>query len=376
MFMRLGLLIAAAVFATLLHGTPVFAKVEPKLVGDGHERDWKWPAMQADICFENPGSEWSIEKEWVRDAIQDSWEHYSDIELTFHMATHCTDVAEALCKNIPKDQTCEPQLIRIRLESHVSTVGENSYSYIGKSVFGKENGVFINMLGCIGIKSCIQSTTRHEFGHALGFHHEHRRSDAEKKCADAHQPKEGDSALTDEKFLTKDYDPDSIMNYCRGILAAPTLSKEDIRGLQSVYGDGGHPIDEQPKFAEAKYVGKFLNCGDRYAANDTYEKAFLHALTDQCYSCPKGKSRTVNPDVVAKTACESGAFFQGAAPAVLRGRPGCPEKREPGYGRGFQHGLSGNCYACPEDYDRTLWPKIGSLAGFEKACALRNRPGD
>jgi len=72
----------------------------------------------------------------------------------------------------------------------------------------------------------------------------------------------------------------------------------------------------------------------------------------ECWRCPDGARRTIFP-VTAGNACER--------PAELRRRPVVDSQPatgllrtdcRPGY---FLHGLSGRCYACPTNYNRTVF---------------------
>jgi hypothetical protein len=84
----------------------------------------------------------------------------------------------------------------------------------------------------------------HEFGHVLGFAHEMQRPDnfvggVQQQCTGT----TGDYAeALGGVYLTANYDPDSIMNYCAdGNAGAPTLSAADILGVSSPSGYGTQP---------------------------------------------------------------------------------------------------------------------------------------
>jgi hypothetical protein len=71
---------------------------------------------------------------------------------------------------------------------------------------------------------------RHEFGHVLGFRHEHIRSGAPPEC-----PKE---TLVDTIDLTVRYDPQSVMHYFCGSVGSKALAitELDREGARKLYG--------------------------------------------------------------------------------------------------------------------------------------------
>lgn len=172
------------------------------------------------------------------------------------------------------------------------------------------------------------------------------------------------------------------------------------------------PQEVAARAGPATYEGK-ATCGAKY------EGSFLDIGRGECWTCPAGTDRTVmavtsskacvrqprvqfkraagprKPTGLLKTDCDRGWFLdigkgkcyscggwvrtpaavtsakactRAVGPAymaaTLKGKPGCPEGS-------FRHGLSENCYACPEGSVRNL--NIGSDLTKIDACTYTDR---
>lgn len=125
----------------------------------------------------------------------------------------------------------------------------------------------------------------------------------------------------------------------------------------------------EANFSKAKYHGKPGICGSKYGAKTygktRYDRAFLHAWNNTCWSCPAGYTRTANPDVKSRNACRKAGKTNHARAkkhkkVTFLGK--CPKGQ-------FLHVLNQTCYACPKGYRRTADPNVGG----KKACVRKTK---
>lgn len=171
-----------------------------------------WPnPKDIPVCWE-PGDSFSqLDRQRVADAIETQ---YRRAGLGFRFQAECIDKAPG---------------IHVKVDAE----GLDYTSYIGALLDGKSAGMHLNWAKhCkkdIPDSTCLINTALHEFGHALGFHHEMNRRDHSDCSKDQTEGRGEDSAL--QIGL---YDKNSIMSYCRD-RNTEVLSDNDLAAFADYY---------------------------------------------------------------------------------------------------------------------------------------------
>lgn len=183
------------------------------------ERGALWRSHELEVCWENPGS-WDLERKWVEETIRDTWGKYSGLNFT----------GWKKCQSSTGD-----------LRVYIGETWPRVLDF-GSRLKGVKNGVKLNFTfnmpefsGCRSRKEeCIKRIAVHEFGHALGLHHEQNRSDRPDNIC-VREKYQGN--VPDELLVTR-YDKFSIMNYCSPSAyneKYPILSEGDKEGIAKLY---------------------------------------------------------------------------------------------------------------------------------------------
>jgi hypothetical protein len=179
----------------------------------------KWDGELIGVCFEDPvmAAGFAQQRQWVQDAVQGSWQHESGV--TFTGWGGCA-VASA------------PD-VRIGLTSDGALTNG-----LGSEIRGMPNGVVLQLAWPAAaecarqMELCVRASAVHEFGHVLGFTHEHNRPDAPAWCRARHPP-QGEAP----QGTTGTWDAYSVMNYCNTQWNnAGRLSAADVRVVRQFYG--------------------------------------------------------------------------------------------------------------------------------------------
>ena len=181
-----------------------------------------WDTLDIPVCWENKDAIDQVDRDYVQATINETW--VTAIPFNFYGWNQCQSNSQG---------------IRIIAED------ARGYSYLGKQINGRVNGMRINVYfknyaqHCNQSeeyrKLCIRQTAVHEFGHALGLSHEHERPDTPQGYEDHYctdEVKEGD----EDGITVGAWDLHSVMNYCNPIRSGNgRLSQGDSETIRRVY---------------------------------------------------------------------------------------------------------------------------------------------